>query len=207
MWAFLGDGEMDEPESMGALTMPVREKLDNLIFVINCNLQRLDGPVRGNGKIIQELEAAFLGAGWNVIKVLWGSRWDPLLARDTKGLLRRVMEESVDGEYQNFKAKGGAYTREHFFGKYPELKAMVANMSDEEIWRLNRGGHDPRKVYAAYAAAMAHKGQPTVILAKTVKGFGLGKGGEGQMVAHQQKKLSEEDLQDLPRSLQHPGLG
>ncbi len=194
VWAFLGDGEMDEPESMGALTMPVREKLDNLIFVINCNLQRLDGPVRGNGKIIQELEAAFLGAGWNVIKVLWGSRWDPLLARDNLGLLRRVMEESVDGEYQNFKAKGGAYTREHFFGKYPELKAMVANMSDDEIWRLNRGGHDPLKVYAAYAAAMAHKGQPTVILAKTVKGFGLGKGGEGQMVAHQQKKLSEEDL-------------
>jgi len=194
VWAFLGDGEMDEPESMGALTMPVREGLDNLIFVINCNLQRLDGPVRGNGKIIQELEAAFLGAGWNVIKVLWGSRWDPLLARDHQGLLRRVMEECVDGEYQNFKAKGGAYTREHFFGKYPELKAMVANMSDEEIWRLNRGGHDPRKVYAAYAAAMSHKGQPTVILAKTVKGFGLGKGGEGQMVAHQQKKLSTDDL-------------
>jgi len=187
VWAFLGDGEMDEPESMGALTMPVREKLDNLVFVINCNLQRLDGPVRGNGKIIQELEAAFLGAGWNVIKVIWGSRWDPLLARDTKGLLRRVMEECVDGEYQNFKAKGGAFTREHFFGKYPELKAMVANMSDEEIWHLNRGGHDPRKVYAAYAAAMSAKGQPTVILAKTVKGFGLGKGGEGQMVAHQQK--------------------
>jgi pyruvate dehydrogenase E1 component len=194
VWAFLGDGEMDEPESMGALTMPVREGLDNLIFVINCNLQRLDGPVRGNGKIIQELEAAFLGAGWNVIKVLWGSRWDPLLARDNQGLLRRVMEECVDGEYQNFKAKGGAYTREHFFGKYPELKAMVANMSDEEIWQLNRGGHDPRKVYAAYAAATSHKGQPTVILAKTVKGFGLGKGGEGQMVAHQQKKLSEDDL-------------
>jgi pyruvate dehydrogenase E1 component len=194
VWAFLGDGEMDEPESMGALTMPVREKLDNLVFVINCNLQRLDGPVRGNGKIIQELEAAFLGAGWNVIKVLWGSRWDPLLAKDHKGLLRRVMEECVDGEYQNFKAKGGAYTREHFFGKYPELKAMVANMSDEEIWRLNRGGHDPRKVYAAYQAASEHKGQPTVILAKTVKGFGLGKGGEGQMIAHQQKKLSVDDL-------------
>ena len=194
VWAFLGDGEMDEPESMGALTMPVREGLDNLIFVINCNLQRLDGPVRGNGKIIQELEAAFLGAGWNVIKVLWGSRWDPLLAKDHRGLLRRVMEECVDGEYQNFKAKGGAYTREHFFGKYPELKAMVANMSDEEIWRLNRGGHDARKVYAAYAAASTHKGQPTVILAKTVKGFGLGKGGEGQMIAHQQKKLSEDDL-------------
>jgi pyruvate dehydrogenase E1 component len=214
VWCFLGDGEMDEPESMGALTMPVREKLDNLIFVINCNLQRLDGPVRGNGKIIQELEAAFLGAGWNVIKVLWGSRWDPLLARDHKGLLRRVMEECVDGEYQNFKAKGGAYTREHFFGKYPELKAMVANMSDDEIWNLNRGGHDARKVYAAYLAASTHTGQPTVILAKTVKGFGLGKGGEGQMIAHQQKKLdvdalrafrdrfhipvSDEDLTGLP---------
>jgi pyruvate dehydrogenase E1 component len=194
VWAFLGDGEMDEPESMGALTMPVREGLDNLVFVINCNLQRLDGPVRGNGKIIQELEAAFLGAGWNVIKVLWGSRWDPLLARDYKGILRRVMEETVDGEYQNFKAKGGAFTREHFFGKDPELKAMVANMSDDEIWRLNRGGHDPLKVYAAYAAAVAAKGQPTVILAKTVKGFGLGKGGEGQMIAHQQKKMGEEDL-------------
>jgi pyruvate dehydrogenase E1 component len=194
IWCFVGDGEMDEPESMGALTMPVRESLDNLIFVINCNLQRLDGPVRGNGKIIQELEAAFLGAGWNVIKVIWGSRWDPLLAKDTRGLLRRVMEECVDGEYQNFKAKGGAYTREHFFGKYPELKAMVANMSDEEIWRLNRGGHDPRKVYSAYAAAVAHKGQPTVILAKTVKGYGLGKAGEGQMIAHQQKKLDDEAL-------------
>src|SRR6202161_4763064 len=193
-WPFVGDGEMDEPESMGALTMPVREKLDNLIFVINCNLQRLDGPVRGNGKIIQELEAAFLGAGWNVLKVLWGSRWDPLLAKDHKGLLRRVMEESVDGEYQNFKAKGGAYTREHFFGKYPELKAMVANMSDEEIWHLNRGGHDPRKVYAAYWAATHHKGQPTVILAKTVKGFGLGKGGEGLMGTHQAKKLDYEAL-------------
>jgi len=194
VWAFLGDGEMDEPESMGALTMPVREKLDNLIFVINCNLQRLDGPVRGNGKIIQELEAAFLGAGWNVIKVLWGRRWDPLLAQDHDGLLKRVMEECVDGEYQNFKSKGGAYTREHFFGKYPELKEMVANMSDEEIWRLNRGGHDPTKVYAAYAAAIAHKGAPTVILAKTVKGFGLGKSAEGLNVAHQQKKLGEEDL-------------
>ena len=179
---------------MGALTMPVREKLDNLVFVINCNLQRLDGPVRGNGKIIQELEAAFLGAGWNVIKVLWGSRWDQLLAKDNLGLLRRVMEECVDGEYQNFKAKGGAYTRENFFGKFPELKAMVANMSDDEIWGLNRGGHDARKVYAAYAAASAHRGQPTVILAKTVKGFGMGKACEGQMVTHQQKKLSDEDL-------------
>src|SRR6187402_2613930 len=188
IWAFCGDGEMDEPESMGALTLPVREKLDNLIFVVNCNLQRLDGPVRGNGKIIQELEAAFLGAGWNVIKVLWGSRWDPLLARDTDGLLRRVMEECVDGEYQNFKAKGGAYTRENFFGKYPELKEMVANMSDDDIWRLNRGGHDAGKVFAAYAAAMNHKGQPTVILAKTA---------EGQMVAHQQKKLDEASLKEF----------
>jgi pyruvate dehydrogenase E1 component len=197
VWAFLGDGEMDEPESMGALTMPVREKLDNLVFVINCNLQRLDGPVRGNGKIIQELEAAFLGAGWNVIKVLWGSRWDPLLERDQKGLLKRLMEECVDGEYQNFKSKGGAYTREHFFGKYPELKAMVANMSDDEIWRLNRGGHDPQKVYAAYASAMAHKGAPTVILAKTVKGFGLGKAAEGLNSAHQQKKLGDDELKEV----------
>jgi pyruvate dehydrogenase E1 component len=197
VWAFLGDGEMDEPESMGALTMPVREKLDNLIFVINCNLQRLDGPVRGNGKIIQELEAAFLGAGWNVIKVLWGGRWDPLLARDTKGFLKRVMEECVDGEYQNFKSKGGAYTREHFFGKYPELKEMVANMSDEEIWHLNRGGHDPEKVYAAYASAVANVGAPTVILAKTVKGFGMGKAGEGLNSTHQQKKLTDENLKEV----------
>jgi pyruvate dehydrogenase E1 component len=197
VWAFCGDGEMDEPESMGALTMPVREKLDNLVFVINCNLQRLDGPVRGNGKIIQELEAAFLGAGWNVVKVIWGSRWDPLLARDTDGLLRQVMEQCVDGEYQNFKAKGGAYTREHFFGKNPRLKEMVANMSDEDIWRLNRGGHDARKVYAAYAAAMHSDGRPTVILAKTVKGFGLGKAAEGQMVAHQQKKLDDDSLREL----------
>jgi pyruvate dehydrogenase E1 component len=214
VWAFCGDGEMDEPESMGALTMPVREGLDNLIFVVNCNLQRLDGPVRGNGKIIQELEAAFLGAGWNVIKVIWGSRWDPLLARDTRGVLQRVMEDCVDGEYQNFKAKGGAYTREHFFGKDPSLKEMVANMSDEDIWRLNRGGHDALKVYAAYLAAVNTKGSPTVILAKTVKGYGLGKVAEGQMVAHQQKKLnidavrelrdrfnipvSDQDLADLP---------
>jgi pyruvate dehydrogenase E1 component len=197
VWAFLGDGEMDEPESMGALTMPVREKLDNLIFVINCNLQRLDGPVRGNGKIIQELEAAFLGAGWNVIKVLWGSRWDPLLARDHQGLLKRLMEECVDGEYQNFKSKGGAYTREHFFGKYPELKEMVANMSDEEIWHLNRGGHDAHKVYAAYASAVANAGAPTVILAKTVKGFGMGKAGEGLMSTHQQKKLSDDALKEV----------
>ena len=194
VWCFLGDGEMDEPESMGALTMPVREGLDNLVFVVNCNLQRLDGPVRGNGKIIQELEAAFLGAGWNVIKVLWGSRWDPLLAKDEKGLLRRRMEECVDGEYQNFKAKGGGFTRDNFFGKYPELKVMVANMTDDDIWRLNRGGHDPFKVYAAYAAAAAHTGQPTVILAKTVKGFGMGASGESLNIAHQQKKLDDDAL-------------
>jgi pyruvate dehydrogenase E1 component len=194
VWCFLGDGEMDEPESMGALTLPVREKLDNLVFVINCNLQRLDGPVRGNGKIIQEMEAAFLGAGWNVVKVIWGSRWDALLARDTEGLLRQRMEEAVDGEYQNFKAKGGAYTREHFFGKYPELKELVANMSDEQIYLLKRGGHDSRKVWNAYAAAMAHRGRPTVILAKTVKGYGMGSAGEAQNITHQQKKLDDEAL-------------
>jgi pyruvate dehydrogenase E1 component len=197
VWCFLGDGEMDEPESMGAITMPVYEGLDNLIFVVNCNLQRLDGPVRGNGKIIQELEAAFLGAGWNVIKVIWGSRWDPLLAKDHSGLLHRVMEECVDGEYQNFKSKGGDYVREHFFGKYPETAAMVANMSDDEIWRLNRGGHDTRKVYAAYHNAVRHTGQPTIILAKTVKGFGMGTAGEGQNIAHQQKKLDVDALKEF----------
>ena len=201
VWAFLGDGEMDEPESMGAITMPVRETLDNLVFVINCNLQRLDGPVRGNGKIIQELEAAFLGAGWNVLKVIWGSRWDPLLARDTKGLLRRVMEECVDGEYQNFKAKGGAYTRENFFGKYPELKEMVATMSDEDIWRLNRGGHDYKKVWNAYNVASNHKGAPTVILAKTVKGFLMGRWGESQNPTHQQKKLDDEALKQFSKRI------
>jgi pyruvate dehydrogenase E1 component len=197
VWCFLGDGEMDEPESMGAITMGVREGLDNLIFVVNCNLQRLDGPVRGNGKIIQELEAAFRGAGWNVLKVIWGSRWDPLLAKDTDGLLKRVMEECIDGEYQNFKAKGGAYVREHFFGRYPETESMVANMSDDEIWRLNRGGHDSSKVYAAYENAINHKGQPSIILAKTVKGFGMGAAGEGQNVAHQQKKLDVEALKEF----------
>ncbi len=197
VWCFMGDGETDEPESLGAITMPVRERLDNLVFVINCNLQRLDGPVRGNGKIIQELEAAFLGAGWNVIKVIWGSRWDPLLATDTRGLLRRLMMECVDGEYQNYKAKGGAYTREHFFGKYAELKEMVANMTDEDIWRLNRGGHDARKVYNAYHAAVHHKDQPTVILAKTVKGYGMGSAGEGQNITHQQKKLDEAALREF----------
>lgn len=194
VWAFMGDGEMDEPESLGAITLAARESLDNLVFVINCNLQRLDGPVRGNGKIIQELEAAFRGAGWNVIKVIWGSYWDPLLQRDTRGMLKKRMEEAVDGEYQNFKAKGGAYTREHFFGRYPELRDMVSNLSDDDIWRLNRGGHDPHKVYAAYASAVAHKGQPTVILAKTVKGYGMGEAGEGQNITHQQKKMGEDAL-------------
>jgi pyruvate dehydrogenase E1 component len=194
VWAFMGDGEMDEPESLGAIGMAAREKLDNLIFVVNCNLQRLDGPVRGNGKIIQELEADFRGAGWNVIKVIWGGYWDPLIARDKEGILLRRMEEAVDGEYQKFKSRDGAYVREHFFGKYPELRAMVANMSDAEIWRLNRGGHDPNKVYAAYAAAVKHKGQPTVILAKTVKGYGMGAVGEGKNIAHQQKKMPIEAL-------------
>ncbi len=194
VWAFLGDGETDEPESLGAITLAGREKLDNLNFVINCNLQRLDGPVRGNGKIIQELEAIFRGAGWNVIKVVWGSYWDPLFEMDKKGLLLKRMEEAVDGEYQNYKAKGGAYTREHFFGKYPELKELVAGLSDDAVWRLNRGGHDPHKVYAAFAAAVEHSGQPTVILAKTVKGYGMGKAGEGQNKTHSQKKLDIESL-------------
>jgi pyruvate dehydrogenase E1 component len=194
VWAFMGDGEMDEPESFGAASLAAREKLDNLVFVVNCNLQRLDGPVRGNGKIIQELESDFRGAGWNVIKVIWGSAWDPLFARDTKGLLLQRMEEVVDGEYQALKAVNGAFVREHFFGKYPELKALVATMSDDDIWRLNRGGHDPHKVYAAYAAAMQHTGQPTVILCKTIKGYGMGEAGEGKMPAHQQKKLGEEAL-------------
>jgi len=197
VWCFLGDGEMDEPESMGAITMPVREGLDNLVFVVNCNLQRLDGPVRGNGKIIQELEAAFGGAGWNVVKVLWGSRWDPLLAKDDSGKLRQVMEECVDGEYQNFKAKGGAYVRENFFGRYPETESMVANMSDDDIWRLNRGGHDARKVYAAYHNAMNHTDRPTIILAHTVKGYGMGAAGEGQNIAHQQKKLDVDALKSF----------
>jgi pyruvate dehydrogenase E1 component len=174
--------------------MPVREKLDNLVFVINCNLQRLDGPVRGNGKIIQELEAAFLGAGWNVIKVIWGHRWDPLLARDATGKLRKRMDEAVDGEYQNFKAKGGAYTREHFFGQHPETLELVANLSDDEIALLNRGGHDAQKVWNAYAAAVSQKGRPTVILAKTVKGYGMGKAGEALNVTHQAKKLDDEAL-------------
>ncbi|MCG8039865.1 MAG: pyruvate dehydrogenase (acetyl-transferring), homodimeric type [Candidatus Thiodiazotropha endolucinida] len=194
VWAFCGDGEMDEPEALGAISLAGRERLDNLVFVINCNLQRLDGPVRGNGKIIQELEGVFRGAGWNVIKVIWGGYWDPLFARDKNGVLLKRMEECVDGDYQAYKAKGGAYTREHFFGKYPELDEMVANMTDEDIWRLNRGGHDPHKVFAAYAEATAHKGQPTVILAKTVKGYGMGVAGEGQNITHSQKKMGEAAL-------------
>jgi len=197
VWCFLGDGEMDEPESMGAITMPVREGLDNLVFVVNCNLQRLDGPVRGNGKIIQELEAAFGGAGWNVIKVVWGGRWDPLLAKDQNGHLRRIMEETVDGEYQTIKSKDGAYVRNEFFGKHPDTAEMVANMSDDDIWRLNRGGHDPIKVYSAYDAAMKHTDQPTIILAKTVKGYGMGAAGEGQNTAHQQKKLDLNALKEM----------
>ncbi len=195
VWCFCGDGEMDEPESLGAIALAAREGLDNLIFVINCNLQRLDGPVRGNGKIIQELEGDFRGSGWNVIKVVWGSRWDPLLAMDTKGLLKKRMDECVDGDYQTFKSKNGAYVREHFFGKYPELREMVANMSDDEIWALNRGGHDPHKVYAAYHEATHNaNGRPTVILAKTIKGYGMGSSGEAQNIAHQAKKMDLDSL-------------
>jgi pyruvate dehydrogenase E1 component len=194
VWAFLGDGETDEPESLGAISIAARERLDNLTFVVNCNLQRLDGPVRGNGKIIQELEAIFRGAGWHVIKVVWGSRWDPLFAMDKQGLMQKRMEECVDGDFQAYKAHDGAYVRDNFFGQYPELKKMVENMSDEEIWRLNRGGHDAQKVYAAYSAACEHKGSPTVILAKTVKGYGMGAAGEGQNFTHQQKKMSIEQL-------------
>jgi pyruvate dehydrogenase E1 component len=194
VWAFLGDGETDEPESLGAISLAGREQLDNLIFVINCNLQRLDGPVRGNGKIIQELEGMFRGGGWNVIKVLWGSGWDQLLAKDSSGQLRKRMEECVDGEYQDFKSKNGAYVRQQFFNKYPETAALVKDLGDDEIWALRRGGHDPEKVYAAYAAAVKHTGQPTVILAKTVKGYGMGEAGEGQNITHQQKKMGLEAL-------------
>ena len=197
VWCFMGDGESDEPESLGAISLAGREKLNNLIFVINCNLQRLDGPVRGNGKIIQELEGVFRGAGWRAIKVIWGSYWDKLFAKDKDGLLRQRMEEAVDGDYQNYKAKGGAYTREHFFGKYPELRDMVATMSDQDIWRLNRGGHDPHKIYAAYASAVASPEQPTVILAKTVKGYGMGLAGEAQNITHQQKKMDIDSIRQF----------
>jgi pyruvate dehydrogenase E1 component len=194
VWAFIGDGEVDEPETMGSIGLAGRERLDNLIFVVNCNLQRLDGPVRGNGKIIQELESDFRGAGWNVIKVIWGSRWDPLLDADVDGRLVRVMEDSLDGEYQTYKSRDGAYVREHFFGKDPVLLDRVSHMSDEEIWLLNRGGLDQQKVYAAYHEAATHVGQPTVILAKTIKGYGMGAAGEGQMVTHQAKKMTEDAL-------------
>ena len=194
IWAFLGDGELDEPESLGAITLAAREHLDNLIFVVNCNLQRLDGPVRGNGKIIQELEAAFRGAGWNAIKIIWGEDWDPLLAQDDKGLLVKRMEEVPDGQYQMYSVADGDYIRKDFFGKYPELEQMVRNYTDEQLRKLRRGGHDPQKVYAAYKAAVTHKGAPTVILAKTIKGYGLGEAGEGRNITHQQKKLNEEEL-------------
>ncbi len=197
VWAFVGDGETDEPETLGSLTLASRENLDNLVWVINCNLQRLDGPVRGNGKIIQELEAVFQGAGWNVIKVIWGSNWDPLLAADKTGLLRKRMEEAVDGDYQKYSVEPGSYTRKHFFGKYPELLELVNQLTDEQIQKLLRGGHDSRKVYAAYYAAVNHKGQPTVILAKTIKGYGLGEAGEGRNITHQQKKLNEKELREF----------
>src|SRR5438876_2460194 len=197
IWCFIGDGETDEPETLGSLTLGSRENLDNLVWVINCNLQRLDGPVRGNGKIIQELESLFNGAGWNIIKVIWGSDWDELLARDKSGLLIKRMGEVVDGDYQKYSVEPGSYTRKHFFGKYPELLPLVNHLTDEQIHKLLRGGHDSRKVYAAYKAAVEHKGQPTVILAKTVKGYGLGEAGEGRNVTHQQKKLNEKELREF----------
>jgi len=197
VWVFCGDGEMDEPESMGAIGMAGREMLDNLVMVVNCNLQRLDGPVRGNGKIIQELEADFRGAGWRVVKVIWGPGWDELLAKDKEGILHRVMMETVDGEYQNYKAKDGAYVRKNFFGKHPKLLEMVANMSDGDIWRLTRGGHDPHKIYAAFKVAQESVGQPTVLLVKTVKGFGMGKSGEARNTAHQTKKLDDESIREM----------
>ena len=197
VWVFMGDGETDEPESLGSIGLPVREHLDNLIFVINCNLQRLDGPVRGNGKIVQELETLFRGAGWNVLKVLWGDEWDPLLANDRSGLLVKRMGEVVDGWYQKYTVEPGSFIREHFFGAYPELRELVKHLSDEELKRLRRGGHDPEKVYAAYKAAIEHRGSPTVILAHTIKGYGLGEAGEGKNITHQQKKLNEEELKEF----------
>ncbi|MEQ1948441.1 MAG: pyruvate dehydrogenase (acetyl-transferring), homodimeric type, partial [Bryobacteraceae bacterium] len=204
VWAFVGDGESDEPETLGALTLASREKLDNLIFVVNCNLQRLDGPVRGNGSIVQELEAAFRGAGWNVIKVLWGSGWDALLARDENGLIIKRFHECVDGEFQAFRAMGGAYIRQEFFGKYPELAKLIENMTDEDLWSLRRGGHDSLKVFNAYKRAYETKGQPTVILAHTVKGYGLGESAEGRMTAHQQKKLASADLMKIRQRFDLP---
>ncbi len=203
VWAFLGDGETDEPESLGAITLASRENLDNLIFVINCNLQRLDGPVRGNGKIVQELEAAFRGAGWNVIKVLWGSDWDPLFERDTDGLLVKRLGEMVDGEMQKLVVESGAYVREHVFGSDPRLLKMVEDVPDEALRTLRQGGHDPRKVYAAYKAAVEHKGSPTVILARTIKGYGLGESGEGRNITHQQKKLNEDRASRVSIAFRH----
>ena len=194
VWTFVGDGEMDEPESLGAISLAGREKLDNLIWVVNANLQRLDGPVRGNGKIIQELEGVFRGAGWNVIKVIWGSRWDPLLAADKSGRLTQLMNECVDGDYQTFKSRNGKYVRDEFFGRYPETKSLVEDWTDDEIWNLQRGGHDSIKVYAAYKAAFEHRGQPTVVLAKTIKGYGMGEAGEAQNIAHQAKKMEVEAM-------------
>ncbi len=204
VWCFLGDGEMDEPESRGAIDLAAREKLDNLIFVINCNLQRLDGPVRGNGKIVQELEGDFRGAGWNVVKLLWGKGWDRLLENDITGRLRQLMDETVDGDYQTFKSKDGAYIREHFFGKYPETAALVEDWTDDQIWKLTRGGHDPEKVHTAYARAVATKDQPTCLLIKTVKGYGMGTAGEGQNTTHQQKKLAEDQLRAFRDRFQIP---
>ncbi|MEI8289919.1 MAG: pyruvate dehydrogenase (acetyl-transferring), homodimeric type [Verrucomicrobiota bacterium] len=204
VWAFLGDGESDEPESLGAITLAARENLDNIVWVVNCNLQRLDGPVRGNGKIIQELEGLFRGAGWNVIKVIWGGAWDEIIARDRSGLLLKRMEECVDGDYQKYVVEPGSYTRKHFFGKYPELLELVNHLSDEQISKLLRGGHDVRKMYAAYKAATEHKGQPTVVLAKTVKGYGLGEAGEGKNISHQQKKMNEKELREFRRRFDIP---
>ena len=204
VWAFLGDGESDEPESLGAITLAARENLDNIIWVINCNLQRLDGPVRGNGKIIQELEGIFTGAGWNVIKVIWGTEWDDIIKRDKSGLLLKRMDECVDGDYQKYVVEPGSYTRKHFFGKYPELLELVTHLTDEQISKLLRGGHDVRKMYAAYKAATEHKGQPTVILAKTVKGYGLGEAGEGKNISHQQKKMNEKELREFRRRFDIP---
>src|SRR5581483_11895316 len=197
VWAFVGDGEMDEPESLAALSLAARDGLDNLIFVVNCNLQRLDGPVRGNGSIVQELEGLFAGAGWNVLKLLWGSEWDPLFARDEDGILLKRLHETVDGEFQLYAATDGRFNREHFFNKYPEVRAIIADMSDDDIDRLRRGGHDPLKIYAAYRAALEHEGQPTVILAQTKKGYGMGLWGQGKMGTHQQKKLDDAALREF----------